>query len=184
MVVAEDAVWNSYISSHKEAGQFRRRNFPYYDQLTSIYAKDRATEKGAQITDDIVEEIDAEGVAIAKNPEVGSNYHGYEDDVSLYEMDISDGSEQISISLTDAATLLGKNIRTVGLELSKSIASEVLIQGKSEMLIQESAQKLYLTLCEIKGLIEDEYFCTLSKIPDYPTQMLVFFSLPSFVRLE
>ncbi|KAK5794213.1 hypothetical protein PVK06_035426 [Gossypium arboreum] len=40
LVVAEDAVWNSYISSHKEAAQFRHRSFPYYDQLTAIYAKD------------------------------------------------------------------------------------------------------------------------------------------------
>ncbi|MBA0851204.1 hypothetical protein Goshw_015209 [Gossypium schwendimanii] len=40
MVVAEDAVWNSYIRSHKVEGQFRHRSFPYYDQLTSIYAKD------------------------------------------------------------------------------------------------------------------------------------------------
>ncbi|MBA0734429.1 hypothetical protein Gogos_018334 [Gossypium gossypioides] len=40
MVVAEDAVWNSYINSHKVADQFRHRSFPYYDQLTSIYAKD------------------------------------------------------------------------------------------------------------------------------------------------
>ncbi|MBA0642051.1 hypothetical protein Goklo_026513 [Gossypium klotzschianum] len=40
MVVAEDAVWNSYISSPKAASQFRNCSFPYYDQLTSIYAKD------------------------------------------------------------------------------------------------------------------------------------------------
>ncbi|MBA0752045.1 hypothetical protein Gogos_000919 [Gossypium gossypioides] len=31
MVVAEDAVWNSYISSHKATDQFRHRSFPYYD---------------------------------------------------------------------------------------------------------------------------------------------------------
>ncbi|MBA0700477.1 hypothetical protein Goari_022926, partial [Gossypium aridum] len=105
-----------------------------------------ATEKDAQTAADIVEEIDAEDVATAKN--------------------------------------LKRNIRSVGLELSKSIASEMLIQGKSEILIQESAQKLYLTLCEIEGLTEDERFCTLNKIPDYPTQMLVFFSLPSSMRLE
>ncbi|MFQ6635955.1 hypothetical protein Gotur_012564 [Gossypium turneri] len=30
LVVAEDAVWNSYINSHKEAGQFKHRSFPYY----------------------------------------------------------------------------------------------------------------------------------------------------------
>ncbi|KAK5846824.1 hypothetical protein PVK06_003123 [Gossypium arboreum] len=48
---------------------------------------------------------------------------------------IIDGSEQISTSLTDAAILLGENIRTVGLKLSRSIASEMLIQGKPKMVI-------------------------------------------------
>ncbi|KAH1081841.1 hypothetical protein J1N35_021602 [Gossypium stocksii] len=89
MVVAEDA-------SHKEAGQFKRRNFLYYDQLTFIYAKDRATEKDAQIAADIVEEIDVEDVATTENPEVGSNYHGCEDDVSLDEMDVSATQSQTS----------------------------------------------------------------------------------------
>ncbi|MBA0746377.1 hypothetical protein Gogos_008899 [Gossypium gossypioides] len=69
MVVAKDAVWNSYISSHKAAGQFRHRNFPYYDQLTSIYAKDQATRKDAQTTVNIIDEIDAEDVATANNLE-------------------------------------------------------------------------------------------------------------------
>ncbi|MBA0631676.1 hypothetical protein Godav_000528 [Gossypium davidsonii] len=50
--------------------------------------------------------------------------------------------------------LLGENIRTVGLELSRSIASE-----------------------------KDERYRILSKIPDHPTQMLIFFSLP-LVQLE
>ncbi|MBA0631674.1 hypothetical protein Godav_000528 [Gossypium davidsonii] len=71
--------------------------------------------------------------------------------------------------------LLGENIRTVGLELSRSIASE--------KVIQESAQKLYLALCEVEGLTEDERYRILSKIPDHPTQMLIFFSLP-LVQLE
>ncbi|MBA0566612.1 hypothetical protein Golob_011415 [Gossypium lobatum] len=53
------------------------------DQLTSIYAKDRATMKDAQTAVNIVEEIDAEDVAIANNLEEGNNYHGCEDDVSL-----------------------------------------------------------------------------------------------------
>ncbi|MBA0755504.1 hypothetical protein Gogos_021480 [Gossypium gossypioides] len=55
---------------------------------------------------------------------------------------ISDGSEQTSTSITDVVMLLVKNIRTIGLELSRSIASE--------KVIQESAQKLYLTLCEVE----------------------------------
>ncbi|MFQ6667776.1 hypothetical protein Gotur_033681, partial [Gossypium turneri] len=49
LVVAEDA-------SHKEAGQFKHRSFPYYDQLTTIYAKYRATGKDAQTAADVIEE--------------------------------------------------------------------------------------------------------------------------------
>ncbi|MBA0628625.1 hypothetical protein Godav_023323 [Gossypium davidsonii] len=49
------------------------------------------------------------------------------------EKKISDASEQIySTSFTNATTLLRENIQTVGLEISRSIASEVLIQQKSE----------------------------------------------------
>ncbi|MBA0567112.1 hypothetical protein Golob_011870 [Gossypium lobatum] len=44
LVIAKDVVWNSYIS------------FPYYDQLTAIYAKDRAIGKYAKTTADIIEE--------------------------------------------------------------------------------------------------------------------------------
>ncbi|MBA0739499.1 hypothetical protein Gogos_012765 [Gossypium gossypioides] len=72
-------------------------------------------------------------------------------------------------------------ISTVGFKLSRSIAFEMLIQGKSEMVIQESARKLYLALCEVEGLTEDEHYHALSKILGHPTQMLVFFNLPSSV---
>ncbi|PPD85896.1 hypothetical protein GOBAR_DD17181 [Gossypium barbadense] len=53
LVVAEDA-------RHKEAYQFRHRSFSYYNQLTAIYARDRATGKDAQTADDVLEEIHAE----------------------------------------------------------------------------------------------------------------------------
>ncbi|MBA0845338.1 hypothetical protein Goarm_000043 [Gossypium armourianum] len=75
--------------SHKAASQFRHRSFSYYDQLTSIYAKDRATRNDAQTTAYIVEEIDAEDVTTANNLEERNNYRGYEDDVSLDEIDVS-----------------------------------------------------------------------------------------------
>ncbi|MBA0553941.1 hypothetical protein Golob_013079 [Gossypium lobatum] len=83
LVVAKDAVWNSYISSHKEVGQFRHRSFPYYDQLTTIYVKDRTTGKDTQIVANIVEEIDAEAIATANIPKERNNYHGCEANVSL-----------------------------------------------------------------------------------------------------
>ncbi|KAK5843061.1 hypothetical protein PVK06_005491 [Gossypium arboreum] len=93
MVVTEDAVWN-YISSHKAVSQFRHHNFSYYDQFTSIYAKDRATGKDAQTTTDIVEKINAEDVATTNNLEERNNYRGCEDDVSLDEMDVSTTQSQ------------------------------------------------------------------------------------------
>ena len=51
----------------------------------------------------------------------------------------------------------------------------MLIQQKSEMTIQERALKLNPTLCEVEGLTEDERYRALSKIPNHPTQMLIFF---------
>ncbi|MBA0736762.1 hypothetical protein Gogos_010267 [Gossypium gossypioides] len=61
-----------------------------------------------------------------------------------------------STSFIDVSTLLGDNIRTVGLELSRSIASKKLIQEKLEMIIQEKVQILYMSLGEIEGLTDDE----------------------------
>ncbi|KAG8473462.1 hypothetical protein CXB51_035788 [Gossypium anomalum] len=208
MVVAEDALWNSYISVRIISCLYYliltklKSNVDsfYYDQLISIYAKDRAIRKDVQTTVDIVEEINVEDVSTANNLEEGKNYYGCEDDVFLDEMDvlvtqsqppkpnqdgstsskkqkkIYDGSEQISTSITNYVMLLGKNIRTVGFELSRSIVSE--------KVIQESAQNLYPALCEVEGLTEDKRYNALSKIPDHPTQILIFFSLPSSVRLE
>ncbi|KHG05858.1 hypothetical protein F383_32033 [Gossypium arboreum] len=49
------------------------------------------------------------------------------------------------------------------------------------MTIQESALKLYPTLCEVEGLTEDERYRALSKIPNHLTQMLIYFD--SFLSL-
>ncbi|MFQ6636377.1 hypothetical protein Gotur_012485 [Gossypium turneri] len=124
-VVAEDI-------SHKEADQFRHRSFPNYDQLTTIYAKDRATGKDAQIFIDIIEKIDVGNVVTTNTREERNDFHGCEADVSLVEMNLlTTQLEHISsTSFTDVAMLLAKNIQIVGLEISRSIASEVLIQQK------------------------------------------------------
>ncbi|PPS10402.1 hypothetical protein GOBAR_AA10239 [Gossypium barbadense] len=89
LVVAEDAMWNSYINSHKEAAQFKPRSFPYYDQLATIYAKDRAIGEDAQTAADIIEEIDVENVATTNTREERNDFHGCEADVSLDDMDLS-----------------------------------------------------------------------------------------------
>ncbi|MFQ6635192.1 hypothetical protein Gotur_010079, partial [Gossypium turneri] len=89
LVVAEDVVWNSYINSHKEVDQFKHCNFPYYDQLIAIYAKDRAIGKDAQIAVDIIEEIDVEDVATTNTHKERNDFYGCATDISLDGMDLS-----------------------------------------------------------------------------------------------
>ncbi|MBA0853562.1 hypothetical protein Goshw_019170 [Gossypium schwendimanii] len=64
--------------------------------------------KDAQTTIDIVDEIDAEDVAIAKSFEEGNNYRGCEDDVSLDEMDVSATQSQSSTPNQDSSTFSKK----------------------------------------------------------------------------
>ncbi|MFQ6654438.1 hypothetical protein Gotur_025420 [Gossypium turneri] len=98
----------------------------------------------------------------------------------------SDARDNMSSSFDEAAILLAENMWAIGDQISRSIASDVVVQQKSEefQIIQEKATNLYSTLWEIEGLTDDEQYRALSKIPDHPTQMLVFFSLPSAARLE
>ncbi|MFQ6642821.1 hypothetical protein Gotur_018258 [Gossypium turneri] len=156
LVVAEDA-------SHKEAGQFRHRSFPYYNQLTAIYARDRATGKDAQTAADVIEEINAQTAADEPTTDINeerNEFYDCEADVSLDDMDVS------------------------AMELQPGRNQGVQQKPEEFQIIQEKATNLYPTLCEIEGLTVDERYRALSKIPDHPTQMLVFFSLPSDVRLE
>ncbi|PPD84028.1 hypothetical protein GOBAR_DD19038 [Gossypium barbadense] len=148
LVVAKDAVWESYVKSHKEASQFRHRSFPYYNQLTAIYARDRATGKDAQTAIDVLEEIHAEDERTIDMNEERNTFYNCEADVSLDDMDVSgtdprgdrdqggssssnkrkkksDARDNVYSSFDEAATLLGEKIQAVGDQISRSIASEM-----------------------------------------------------------
>ncbi|PPD85044.1 hypothetical protein GOBAR_DD18033 [Gossypium barbadense] len=143
LVVAEDAVWNSYLNSHKEA---------------AIYVRDRATGKDAETAADVIEEINAQTVVDVPTSDINeerNEFYDYEADVSLDDMDVSatepqpnrnqggsssskkekknyDASENISSSFNEAATLLAENMRAIGEQISRSIASDVVVQQKSD----------------------------------------------------
>ncbi|PPE00476.1 hypothetical protein GOBAR_DD02489 [Gossypium barbadense] len=159
LVIAEDAVWDSYL------------------KLTAIYARDRATGKDAQTAVDVLEEINAEGVPTTDMNEERNSFYDCEADVSLDDMDVyatesrrdggqggssssnkkkkkSDARDNMSSSFNEAATLLVENMRAIGEQISRSIASDVVVQQKSEefQIIQEKATNLYSTLWEIEGL--------------------------------
>nr|KJB11819.1 hypothetical protein B456_002G2175002 [Gossypium raimondii] len=209
LVVAEDAIWESYVKSHKEASQFRHRSFPYYNQLTAIYARDRATGKDAQTATDVLEEIHCEDERTTDMNEERNTFYDCEADVSLDDMDVfgtdplgdrdqggssssnkrkkkSDARDNVYSSFEEAATLLREKIQAVGDQISRSIASEVVVQQKPEehQKMEEKASNLYSALWSIEGLTDNQQYDALSKIPDHPTQMIVFFSLPSVGRLE
>ncbi|PPD98872.1 hypothetical protein GOBAR_DD04086 [Gossypium barbadense] len=189
LVVAEDAVWESYV------------------KLTAIYVRDRATGKDAQTAADVLEEIHAEDERTTDMNEERNTFYDCEADVSLDDMDVSgtdprgdrdqggssssnkrkkksDARDDVYSSFEEAATLLGEKIQAVGDKISRSIASEVVVQQKSEEKMEEKASNLYSALWSIEGLTDDQRYDALSKIPDHPNQTIVFFSLPSVARLE
>nr|GMC53089.1 DNA replication terminus site-binding [Ipomoea batatas]GMD35815.1 DNA replication terminus site-binding [Ipomoea batatas]GMD84395.1 DNA replication terminus site-binding [Ipomoea batatas]GME20651.1 DNA replication terminus site-binding [Ipomoea batatas] len=79
-------------------------------------------------------------------------------------------------SLLGAAMMLGEKLESVGEKISKSLGTELTLQQKIEQLDGK--------LSEIEGLAYDDKFMALIKLPEYPNQMLVFFSLAPDQRLE
>ena len=136
-----------------------------------------------------------------------NTFYDCEADVSLDDMDVSgtdprgdrdqggssssnkrkkksDARDNVYSSFEEAATLLGEKIQAVGDQISRTMASEVVVQQKSEEKMEEKASNLYSALWSIEGLTDDQRYDALSKIPNHPTQMIVFFSLPSVAQLE
>nr|GLL21949.1 uncharacterized protein At2g29880-like isoform X2 [Ipomoea trifida] len=79
-------------------------------------------------------------------------------------------------SLLGVAMMLGEKLKSVGEKISKSLGTELTLQQKIEQLDGK--------LSEIEGLAYDDKFMALIKLPEYPNQMLVFFSIASDQRLE
>ena len=48
------------MQSHPAAARLREKSFPYLEELTIIFGKDRATKAGAEALANVVEEIDRE----------------------------------------------------------------------------------------------------------------------------
>ncbi|XP_031103550.1 uncharacterized protein LOC116007102 [Ipomoea triloba] len=153
-------VWDSYISTHKEAAQFIRKTFPFYHEFSSIYAKGRATGRDAQTRKDIIEEMTNEegigGINLASEDEdvgdedmpdlnfrftqaqssSGNRARSEANSDSLSsggrrKRKISDRDEPItSQSFHNAAMMLSETLVMVGDKLSKSIGTELTLQEK------------------------------------------------------
>ncbi|KAK2662443.1 hypothetical protein Ddye_001017 [Dipteronia dyeriana] len=60
-VTVEKPVWDAYIHSHKEAAPFKLKSFPYYDDLSMIFGKDRATGQHAETPANVEKQLQNEG---------------------------------------------------------------------------------------------------------------------------
>ncbi|XP_017981031.1 PREDICTED: uncharacterized protein At2g29880, partial [Theobroma cacao] len=162
MVVADDPVWESYIQSHKEAAPFRRKSFPFFNELSIIYARDRATGKDDEDFSNIQPQTSAprsDTTSTRKKKRLNET-----------------GDPITSKSIIAAATILGENIKKAGIEFSKSVGAEVNIQQK--------AQELDGILGQVEGLTAMERVLASIKLPESPTLMFVFFSIDPDRRLE
>ncbi|OMO76992.1 hypothetical protein COLO4_25419 [Corchorus olitorius] len=146
--------------------------------ITAIYGDDRATH--LEGINEAADEDDETGHDLhdmdVSSTQPQASTAGKGENSSAKKMKKTNDGEPVSAeAIINAAMLLGGNIREVGKELSQSIGTE--------MKIQQRVEELDGALGEIEGLTEDERDDALSKIPDHPAQMLVFFSLVPSRRL-
>ncbi|XVF65853.1 hypothetical protein PTKIN_Ptkin09bG0284400 [Pterospermum kingtungense] len=189
MVTAEDSVWESYLISHKDAAPFRTRRFHFFNELCEIYAKDHATGKDAQTAADILEEIQTEG--IHGSPSVGLEDEFHSQHVGSDDMEISFAPPNSSSKKRKASEINEPNTADAFIKATTLLTDKMVEVGEklsqcvgTEMRLEKRAEELDVALDEIEGLTEDEKDIALSKIPDHPSQMVVFFSLLPSRRLR
>ncbi|XP_047948979.1 uncharacterized protein At2g29880-like [Salvia hispanica] len=59
-VTASADVWDDYLKSHPDCTFMKNKSFPYFDQLSIVWGKDRAAGLHAEVLVDVVEELDRE----------------------------------------------------------------------------------------------------------------------------
>ncbi|KAI4366419.1 hypothetical protein MLD38_022300 [Melastoma candidum] len=162
MPITSDEVWNKYTKVHKEATGFRYRSFPYYQELSMTYGKDRATGKYGQMLEELLVAISVQknqsqfgdGMQDSTNVVMRNGNTEHEDMIHNELVGKQSGEttsrrkkrkiESSSIeAFTDASKLIGRDIKEDSERLSRSIeAYSFLIQ----------CQKLYVILFEVEGI--------------------------------
>ncbi|XP_031127707.1 uncharacterized protein At2g29880-like [Ipomoea triloba] len=155
MVTAEDDVWDSYISSHKEAVhngedaddvEIPNMNFTFTENQSPSGIRAR-------------NETNSESSSAKKK-----------------RKNHDEGEPITSQTFHTTAQKLSDTLVLVGDKIGKSIIIE--------LTLQEKVQQLDTELSQVDGLSNEEYLIVLIKLPDCPNQMLVFFSLPPHRRLQ
>ncbi|PPD66321.1 hypothetical protein GOBAR_DD36800 [Gossypium barbadense] len=125
LVVAEDAVWDSYLKGVPTTDMDEERN-SFYDCEANVSLDD----------------MDVSPAELRRDRHQGGSSS------SNKKKKKSDARDNMSSSFNEAATLLAENMRAIGEQISRSIASDVVVQQKSDefQIIQEKSTNLYSTL--------------------------------------
>ncbi|KAL5742138.1 hypothetical protein ACOSP7_028870 [Xanthoceras sorbifolium] len=55
--VDSNEAWESYVKHHSSAAEWRNKPYPIFDRLANIFGKDRANGKGAEVLNEMMEDI-------------------------------------------------------------------------------------------------------------------------------
>ncbi|XP_052621641.1 uncharacterized protein At2g29880 [Lactuca sativa] len=133
-VTAESAVWDSYIQVHKEAGKWRNKIFPHYEDLCIIFGKDRA--QGNKAKDFSQMEEDANNEEQSKQVE-----DVFEEQTTENEESPNTCSKKrkrvdaVIKGITIAANTLGEKLEKAANSMNQAILGETEVQKKASMVI-------------------------------------------------
>ncbi|GJU11148.1 hypothetical protein Tco_1133544 [Tanacetum coccineum] len=136
-VTVEPNVWETYIAVHKGAGKWRNKSFPHFEDLCIIFGKDKAQGNGTK------DYIEMEGKANVK--EESQNKVQSEEGSSARSKKRKSRFDLIVEGVTNAATLLGKELREALAIMNESLKAEVDLQNKTSLVSSEISKILLMT---------------------------------------
>ncbi|GER55646.1 retrotransposon protein [Striga asiatica] len=184
-IVAEKAVWDSYLQSHPTHGIWQNKAFPMYDDLVIIFGKDRATGGNAEGPNDMMEEIEREDVNLNAGNDVEATT-----EIGLDDLDASFSPLQSPRSATvdkrkkrkrsvdnlmpmtdikEAASIIGSEIAKASEIFGKAIGVDAEISEKRQRIDSEIRKIPDLAVLDVIKVV-----CRIAQSPELTD---VFFSM-------
>ncbi|KAJ4834782.1 hypothetical protein Tsubulata_002188, partial [Turnera subulata] len=168
-ITAENSVWEEYLKSHLDAEPFRYKSFPFYEELSIIFGKDRATGKEAldkqeAPNNENVVDDDATSTSFVQ----ANVFEGGEESSKLKNIKLDTGS-QLSKAIKESSMLLGVEIGKATDRLSRALEDTEAI---------EKRLKINEALTSLSGLTMFERHKSTRKIGCDRETLDIFFTIP------
>lgn len=176
LVTASRDVWAEYSKAHVGALKWRSTPFPYFDDLSTIFGKDRATGHNAESAIEAVENLNREEAAF---PEGGH------DDSSMQNSDESTSkrsSKKKRVDIDQMAEVMYNASKMIAAEFANSTkmmaaefasSTKLLIAAETDRL--EKKEKLMKEFSKISTIDVIQKFKAVKRIADSENLMVLFF---------